>query len=244
MLAILSTTLGLHLPPPHPAATAVLSRRGALFAGLAAASGLALPAAFADEAALADASPEVKVEVTAEVTAEVKPASALEQQEAVASILAPVAEPELEVARKVVPTKECLSGCFKECSAITKSGPYCAESCDAYCSEGGATGTDDVLRSDVTGQTAEKKDCGTYKTDKARAWCAGENERTLAALRANDIDKNLGLFGDSGVTYGKGLEDLFATAFGATRQSQPLSQADIGSFADEIGAAATRAGRK
>tara|TARA_B110001452_G_scaffold178564_1_gene149809 strand:+ start:313 stop:885 length:573 start_codon:yes stop_codon:yes gene_type:complete len=190
MIALLSATLGLRVPPP-PAASAVLSRRGALFAGLAAASGLAPPAALAAEA-----------------------------------------------------TKECLSGCFKECNSITKSGAYCSEQCDSYCSEEGAKGADDVLRSDVTGQTAEKKDCSTYKTDKAKAWCAGENERTLAALRSNDIDKNLGLFGDSGVTYGKGLEDLFATAFGATRQSQPLNSADIGSFADEIGAAASRAGRK
>ena len=86
MIAILSATLGLRVPPP-PAASAVLSRRGALFAGLTAASGLASPAAFAAEA-----------------------------------------------------TKECLSGCFKECNAITKSGAYCSEQCDAYCSEEGAKG--------------------------------------------------------------------------------------------------------
>merc|ERR1719201_2296862 len=144
----------------------------------------------------------------------------------------------------VEPTKECLSGCFKECNAITKSGAYCSEQCDSYCSEEGATGTNDVLRSDVTAAAAPAaaKDCSTYKTDQAKAWCASQNKKTLAERSpVNDLSKNLGIFGDLGVTYSSGLEDLFATAFGAKRQNHPVNSADIGSFASEIGQAAKAA---
>jgi hypothetical protein len=52
---------------------------------------------------------------------------------------------------------------------------------------------------------------------------------------------NNGIFGDSGVAYSKGVEDLFATAFGATRQNKNVKEADLGAFAADIGDAARAA---
>ena len=43
--------------------------------------------------------------------------------------------------------------------------------------------------------------------------------------------------GDSGVGYSKGFEDLFATAFGAKRQSKKINEANVGEFASEVGEA-------
>ena len=45
---------------------------------------------------------------------------------------------------------------------------------------------------------------------------------------------NNGIFGDSGVSYSKGVEDLLATAFGATQQAKPVNQANVDQFAGEI----------
>ena len=46
--------------------------------------------------------------------------------------------------------------------------------------------------------------------------------------------KTGGIFGDSGVSYSKGVEDLLATAFGATQQAKPVNQANVDQFAGEI----------
>ena len=43
-----------------------------------------------------------------------------------------------------------------------------------------------------------------------------------------------GIFGDSGVTYSKGVEDLLASAFGATRQAKPLKDANVDEYAGEL----------
>ena len=54
------------------------------------------------------------------------------------------------------------------------------------------------------------------------------------------LEMNNGIFGDSGVSYSKGVEDLFATAFGATRQNKNV-RGDVGGFASDIGSAAEAA---
>lgn len=57
-------------------------------------------------------------------------------------------------------------------------------------------------------------------------------------------DKDLGIFGDSGVSYSKGVEDFFATAFGATRQSKNVNKANVGEFASDVFTAAKAAAGK
>ena len=49
------------------------------------------------------------------------------------------------------------------------------------------------------------------------------------------------MFGDSGITYSKGVEDLFSVAFGATRQSKDPTKADVGGFTDDVARAAVKA---
>jgi len=61
------------------------------------------------------------------------------------------------------------------------------------------------------------------------------------ATQKNDLNKDLGIFGDSGVSYSKGVEDFFATAFGATRQSKNVNKADVGDFASDVLSAAKAA---
>ena len=58
----------------------------------------------------------------------------------------------------------------------------------------------------------------------------------VAALAAakGDLSKNLGIFGDSGVEYSNGVEDFFATIFGAKQQNTNINKADIGAFTDDI----------
>ena len=50
-----------------------------------------------------------------------------------------------------------------------------------------------------------------------------------------------GIFGDSGVSYSSGVEDLLATAFGAKQQAKNVNSADVGGFASDIGNAAKSA---
>ena len=90
------------------------------------------------------------------------------------------------------------------------------------------------------------KDCSMYKTDKAKAYCASQNQKAAASASAaakpmTGLEMNNGIFGDSGVSYSKGVEDLFATAFGATRQNKNVREADVGGFASDIGSAAKAA---
>ena len=146
-------------------------------------------------------------------------------------------------------TVPCPVACFKECNSVAPGNEgYCRTQCDDYCASEGPTGSADVLRSDVTASAAAAagKDCSTYKTDKGRACCQAENAKAAqAAIQAakpkTGLEMNNGIFGDSGVAYSKGVEDLFATAFGATRQNKSVKDADLGGFASDIGDAARRA---
>ena len=140
----------------------------------------------------------------------------------------------------------CDQACFKECNAIAPGNEgYCRDQCTTYCAEQGPTGASDVLRTDVTAANGAK-DCSMYKTDKAKAYCASQNQKAAASASAaakpmTGLEMNNGIFGDSGVSYSKGVEDLFATAFGATRQNKNVREADVGGFASDIGSAAKAA---
>ena len=140
----------------------------------------------------------------------------------------------------------CDQACFKECNAIAPGNEaYCRDQCNTYCAEQGPTGASDVLRSDVTAGSAAS-DCSRYQTEKAKAYCASQNQKaaagaSAAAKPATGLEMNNGIFGDSGVSYSKGVEDLFANAFGATRQSKDVKEADVGAFASDIGSAAKAA---
>ena len=51
----------------------------------------------------------------------------------------------------------------------------------------------------------------------------------------------MGIFGDSGVSYSSGVEDLLATAFGATRQSKNVNEANLDEFAGDVADKAAKA---
>ena len=90
---------------------------------------------------------------------------------------------------------------------------------------------------------APGKDCkAAYKTKATIDYCEGQKEKEVQNQIAALNGKNLGIFGDSGaVSYGSGVEDLLATAFGAKRQNKPIGEANIGEFASEVGEAAKTA---
>lgn len=136
----------------------------------------------------------------------------------------------------------CDKACFKECDAIAPGNEgYCKSQCDTYCADAGPIGSADVLRTDVTA-AVPTKDCSGYRTDKAKGYCEAQNQKAIAdALPRTGLEMNNGIFGDSGVAYSKGVEDLFATAFGATRQNKNVKEADLGAFAADIGDAARAA---
>ena len=136
----------------------------------------------------------------------------------------------------------CDKACFKECDAIAPGNEgYCKSQCDTYCADAGPNGSADVLRTDVTA-AVPTKDCSGYRTDKAKGYCEAQNQKAIAdALPRTGLEMNNGIFGDSGVAYSKGVEDLFATAFGATRQNKNVKEADLGAFAADIGDAARAA---
>ena len=128
-------------------------------------------------------------------------------------------------------TPECKLECNKECNALAPGNKdYCSSQCETYCND---------LDPVAAGTPVATKDCGNYKTDAAKAFCQKENAAALAPKMP--ASKDLGLFGDSGVSYSKGVEDLFATAFGATRQNKNVNDADVGAFASDIGGAAIKA---
>lgn len=142
---------------------------------------------------------------------------------------------------------DCRKDCFRECNALAPGNQaYCAAQCDSYCDGLGALGKDDVVRSDLSDAEASAaapavassaaKDCSVYKTDAAAKYCEKENKEKAAALAAakGDLSKNLGIFGDSGVEYSNGVEDFFATIFGAKQQNTNINKADIGAFTDDI----------
>jgi len=89
------------------------------------------------------------------------------------------------------------------------------------------------------------KECNTVAPGN-KAYCASQCDSFCDASGAAaadkpadlpDVSKDLGIFGDSGVGYSKGFEDLFATAFGAKRQSKKINEANVGEFASEVGEA-------
>ena len=111
----------------------------------------------------------------------------------------------------------CSADCFRECEVIAPgNGGYCASQCESHCPSLGPDGYDPEKRSE--------------KTPTSQAELPSDVPRVTA--------QNNGIFGDSGISYSKGTEDLFATVFGAKRQSKDLDKADVGSFASEVGEAA------
>eukprot|EP00316_Scyphosphaera_apsteinii_P017661 CAMPEP_0119302534 /NCGR_PEP_ID=MMETSP1333-20130426/4118_1 /TAXON_ID=418940 /ORGANISM="Scyphosphaera apsteinii, Strain RCC1455" /LENGTH=198 /DNA_ID=CAMNT_0007304917 /DNA_START=36 /DNA_END=632 /DNA_ORIENTATION=+ len=126
----------------------------------------------------------------------------------------------------------CSLECNKECNIVAPGNKgYCESNCKEFCES----------QLPMAGDTgAASKDCSGYKTDKAQAYCATQNTKALMAAETT-VGKDLGIFGDSGISYSKGVEELFATAFGATRQNQNVNKANVGAFASDIASAAVSA---
>ena len=133
------------------------------------------------------------------------------------------------------------------------SGAYCTSQCDSYCEEVGGDYQGDVVRGEATpgagaqaasAQAASGK-CDAYKTEAAKKYCGEQAASAAKAARAADdaspLAMNNGIFGDSGVTYSKGLEELFGVVFGANRQNQDVSKANVEEFGGDIAAAAKKA---
>ena len=124
------------------------------------------------------------------------------------------------------------------------SGAYCTSSCDTYCAEVGDDYQKDVVRGEAT-PAADTSKCDAYKTEAAKKYCGEQAASAAKAARAADdaspLAMNNGIFGDSGVTYSKGLEELFGVVFGANRQNQDVSKANVEEFGGDIAAAAKKA---
>mmetsp|Transcript_2205 Transcript_2205/g.4638 ORF Transcript_2205/g.4638 Transcript_2205/m.4638 type:complete len:187 (+) Transcript_2205:1-561(+) len=169
--------------------------------------------------------PNLRIELPAAVAGE-----ALARQIAVvgcAALLAVAPSPRALSAAEAPP---CQLSCFRECDRVAPGNrEYCSRQCDSYCAEVEAEGQADVLRSDPSeaAPSAAKIAVGGGSSKQ------GQSDRSSS--------KDLGIFGDSGVSYSSGVEDLLATAFGAKRQSKPVGEADIAGFALEIGEAAKNA---
>ena len=152
---------------------------------------------------------------------------------------------------------------FKECNKVVPgSGAYCTSTCSSYCEEQAALPAeeqDGLIKAGAAAapaatpaQVQEARCNKKYKTDAAIEFCVKDAQKAAVAAkqkvgfddagnaRAQNVGKDMGIFGDSGVTYGKGLEDPFATAFGATRQTKP-NEVNVDSFKSEIFEAAKRA---
>ena len=156
----------------------------------------------------------------------------------------------------------CELDCFKECNKVVPgSGAYCTSTCSSYCEEQAALPAEEqdglmqagAAAAPAATQAQVQEECNKkYKTDAAIEFCVKDAQKAAVAAkqkvgfddagnaRAQNVGKDMGIFGDSGVTYGKGLEDLFATAFGATRQTKP-NEVNVDSFKSEIFEAAKRA---
>jgi hypothetical protein len=129
-----------------------------------------------------------------------------------------------------------MGDCVRECNLVAPGNVgYCQAQCTSYCEDvGAAYGKSDVLRGDASTLKSESgRDCSSYKTDAAKAYCQ-KSAVAAAAPPPSPMSMNNGIFGDSGVSYSKGLEDLLASAFGATRQAQPRNEANVDAYAGEI----------
>jgi len=143
----------------------------------------------------------------------------------------------------------CQLDCFKECNKVALgSGAYCTSSCDTYCAEVGDDYQNDVVRGEATPKAIDTSKCDVYKTDAAKKYCGEQAVSAAKASRAagaaddaSPLAMNNGIFGDSGVTYSKGLEELFGVVFGANRQNQDVSKANVGEFGGDIANAAKKA---
>lgn len=153
-----------------------------------------------------------------------------------ALLLSSVAGVQASVAEDAPMTKaECRASCNTECNTVAPGNKdYCAAQCEDFCDNLDPT----AVGSPASEKQAPAKDCSGYKSAEAKAYCAKENEKALALARP--ASKDLGIFGDSGVSYSKGVEDLFATAFGAKQQNKNVKEADIGGFASDVGTAAVK----
>ena len=110
---------------------------------------------------------------------------------------------------------DCAGDCFRECDKVAPgNAQYCREQCGSYCASLG---------------TAE----GVAASKAAAAESGGGKQ-------LNNGIFGLGVGADQGVSYSAGVEDLLASAFGATRQAKPVSEADVGAYASEVGAAASK----
>ena len=156
------------------------------------------------------------------------------------SLFSPAARAEEVADPRLSPS--CPADCFRECDIVAPGNQkYCKEQCDDYCATAGPTGKDDVLRGDPSEAAAVKplavstaKDCSQYKTDAAKAYCEKETRAAAAAAAGGPKNMNNGIFGDSGVSYSSGVEDLLATAFGATRQNKNVNEANVDEYGGEI----------
>ena len=128
---------------------------------------------------------------------------------------------------------DCLSDCVRECNLVAPGNlGYCQTQCESYCEDAGANyGKSDVVRTDVTASAGS--DCSRYKTDAAQQYCAKQN-KLASTPKPSPMSMNNGIFGDSGVTYSSNVEDLLASAFGATRQNKSLKEANVDEFAGEV----------
>jgi len=117
-----------------------------------------------------------------------------------------------------------------------------------------AVGATEAAPPDLTGENCEPaciRECDgvapgnlDYCKEQCKSFCDSQGPTgTDANLtpEQKQLSTNNGLFGDSGISYSKAVEDLFATAFGAKRQNQNVNEADVGGFADDIFNAAKKA---
>ena len=119
----------------------------------------------------------------------------------------------------------CQLDCFRECNKVAPgSGAYCTSQCDTYCEEVGDSYQSDVVRGEATPApaVADGKDCGKqFKTEAAVKYCEGQKVAAAKAAQPYDpLAMNNGIFGDSGVTYSKGVEDLLAPRRAAAEVAQ------------------------
>lgn len=128
-------------------------------------------------------------------------------------------------ADKAMTPQQCRVDCNKECNRVTPGNKdYCSEQCEDFC---------DTMDPTVAGSPAAEKqislkDCSKYNSKEAKAYCDRENKKAIALK--NPSREDLGIFGDSGVSYGRGVEDAIASAFGAKQQNKNVKEADIDGY--------------
>ena len=124
---------------------------------------------------------------------------------------------------------DCITDCNRECNNVAPGNQgYCATQCADYCKDNPMGGQSDVVSADLS-------ECDSYKSAEGRDYCKRKLTKASApAPPSSPLSANNGIFGDSGVTYSKGVEDLLASAFGATRQNKDLKEAKVDEFAGEV----------